>query len=195
MSAGDGVTYVYEPFFEVSLPGTDVQNIMNRNHVTASKLIRRNITDLFDCRTYYVKRFKRHKNVKTCQKNPARVIKTIRVRYRHVKSWIEGSDIKVEVYSALSHEWWWMYSQLIHLVRDPRAMIRSRLVGKMKAEKQSREVCTAMERDLKLADILPSDRWDHASCPVYLYDLGLKVYQDQIWTSGRESIWDAGNVV
>ena len=48
--------------------------------------------------------------------------------------------------------------QVIHLLRDPRAMIRSRLVGKM-AEKQSQKVCTAMEEDLKLADILPSDRW------------------------------------
>ena len=47
--------------------------------------------------------------------------------------------------------------QVIHLLRDPRAMIRSRLVGKM-AEKQSQKVCTAMEEDLKLADILPSDR-------------------------------------
>ena len=100
MSAGDSVTYVYEPFFDVSINGTDVQKIINRNDVTASNLIRQNITDLFDCRTYYVKRPREHKNVETCQENPVRVIKTIRVRYTHVKSWIERSDIKVNVYSG-----------------------------------------------------------------------------------------------
>lgn len=141
MSAGDMVTYVYEPFFDVSINGTDIQNIINRNDVTASNLIRQNITDLFDCRTYYVKRPGQHKNTKNCQQNPARVIKTIRVRYIHVKSWIERSDIK-----------------LIHLLRDPRAMIRSRLVGNI-AEKQSKKVCSAMEQDLQLSDILPSDRY------------------------------------
>ena len=46
MSAGDAVTYVYEPFFEVSVAGTDIQNIINRNDVTASNLVRQNLTDL-----------------------------------------------------------------------------------------------------------------------------------------------------
>ena len=95
MSAGDSVTYVYEPFFGVSIAGADIQNIINRNDVTASSLIRQNLTDLFDCRTYYLRRPQRHKNVKTCQQNLARVIKTIRVRYHQVKSWIQRSDIKV----------------------------------------------------------------------------------------------------
>ena len=99
MSAGDMVTYVYEPFFDVSINGTDVQKIINRNDVTASSLIRQNLTDMFDCRSYYLRRPREQKNLKTCHENPARVIKTIRVRYTHVKSWIHQSDIKVQVYS------------------------------------------------------------------------------------------------
>ena len=47
MSAGDSVTYVYEPFFGVSVAGTDIQNIINRNDVTASSLIRQNLTDIY----------------------------------------------------------------------------------------------------------------------------------------------------
>ena len=76
-----------------------------------------------------------------------------------------------------------MYSvQLIHLLRDPRAMIRSRLVGNI-AEKQAKKVCTAMEEDLKLADILPPDRWDHI-ISLYLYQLGKGISESNmnIWS-------------
>ena len=158
MSAGDAVTYVYEPFFGVSINGTDIQNIINRNDVAASNLIKKNLTDLFDCRTTYDKRPATHKNTKNCPKNPTRVIKTIRVRYNQVKSWIGRSDIKVKV-SYLSPDWFnpQCSVQLIHLLRDPRAMIRSRKVGQI-GEKESQKVCADMERDLKLEDILPSDR-------------------------------------
>ena len=48
-------------------------------------------------------------------------------------------------------------------------MIRSRQVGHI-SEKQSKKVCADLERDLKLADILPSDRWDQISS-IYFYPL------------------------
>ena len=98
MSAGDAVTYVYEPFFGVSINGTDIQNMINRNEVTASNFIKKNLTNLFDCRTSYDRRPQLHKNMKNCQKNSIRVIKTIRVRFNQVKSWIRRSDIKVKVH-------------------------------------------------------------------------------------------------
>ena len=55
--------------------------------------------------------------------------------------------------------------EVIHLVRDPRAMMRSQHVGgwlkrpNASLDTVSANICTAMETDLKLADILPSDRW------------------------------------
>ena len=103
MSAGDRVTYVYEPFFGVFINGTDIKDFIERNDVAASQLIRQNLTDLFDCRTLYVKRREKHKNIKNCQKIPARVIKTIRVRYNQVESWIGRTDIKVKVTKGTGH--------------------------------------------------------------------------------------------
>ena len=97
MSAGDKVTYVYEPFFGVSINGTDIKDLIERNDLAASNLIRQNLTDLFDCRTFYVKRRGQHKNVRNCKKSLARVIKTIRVRYHQLESWIRQSDIKVQI--------------------------------------------------------------------------------------------------
>ena len=97
MSAGDKVTYVYEPFFGVSINGTDIKDLIERNDLAASNLIRQNLTDLFDCRTFYVKRRGQHKNVRNCKKSLARVIKTIRVRYHQLESWIRQSDIKVKI--------------------------------------------------------------------------------------------------
>ena len=53
---------------------------------------------------------------------------------------------------------------MIHLVRDPRAILRSRRVGDWitaeNLKSEAAEVCSAIETDLKLSDILPSDRWD-----------------------------------
>ena len=54
--------------------------------------------------------------------------------------------------------------QVIHLLRDPRALIRSRLVGRLLNKRKPERVCTEMEQDLQLANILPADRWDHSIC-------------------------------
>ena len=168
MSAGDKVTYVYEPFFGVSINGTDIKDLIERNDLAASNLIRQNLTDLFDCRTFYVKRRGQHKNVRNCKKSLARVIKTIRVRYHQVESWIRQSDIKVQINTDIFNDLNHLYSlQLIHLLRDPRAMIRSRLVGHVLNKREPKKVCTEMEEDLKLADILPSDRSDHCRFRTY----------------------------
>ena len=77
--------------------------------------------------------------------------------------WNPGYDGQISrLRFTTDHEWFNPRCglQVIHLLRDPRAMIRSRLVGHI-AEKESRKVCSDMERDLKLAEILPSDRWEH----------------------------------
>ena len=48
--------------------------------------------------------------------------------------------------------------KVIHLVRDPRAMIMSRRVGHMSASAESKLVCRDMERDLQLSHTLSPDR-------------------------------------
>ena len=60
------------------------------------------------------------------------------------------------LYSKLS---WVQYFKVIHLVRDPRAMIKSRKVGGMAASAESRRVCAGIERDLNLSLTLPAHRW------------------------------------
>ena len=97
MSAADRVSYVYEPFFALNINGTDIKDIMARNDVIASHLVRHHLTDLFECRTSYEKRKTEQKGIKTCETNDMRVIKTIRVRYNQIKSWIQQSDIKVYI--------------------------------------------------------------------------------------------------
>ena len=49
--------------------------------------------------------------------------------------------------------------QVIHLLRDPRAIIKSREVGHWDAKvNEAWKVCKNLERDLQLADILPPER-------------------------------------
>ena len=95
MSAGDTVTYVYEPFFGLNINGTDIKDILARNDVIAPDFVRRHLSDLFECKTSYDKRKSLHRNMESCKTNQARVIKTIRVRYDQMESWIKRSDIKV----------------------------------------------------------------------------------------------------
>ena len=97
MSAGDRVTYVYEPFFGLNVNGTDIKDLMARNDVIASDLVRSHLTDLFECRATYDKRKAEQKGTKTCSTNDMRVIKTIRVRFNQMKSWIQQSDVKVHL--------------------------------------------------------------------------------------------------
>ena len=98
MSAGNEVTYIYEPLFKVKINGTKIENLED------TEIVRKYLTDLFRCEISNKKRTNqprimkpanRHKNIETCQTSKARIIKTILVRYNHLESWIQSSDIKV----------------------------------------------------------------------------------------------------
>ena len=95
MSAGDNITYVYEPFYGVNINGTDIKDIISRDDVIPPDFVKTHLTDLFECKTSYEKRRSLHKNIKTCKLNKARVIKTIRVRFSELEPWILHSNIKV----------------------------------------------------------------------------------------------------
>ena len=61
-------------------------------------------------------------------------------------------------------------------------MIRSRLVGHVLNKREPKKVCTEMEEDLKLADILPSDRSDHCRFRNY------KKLSWEIFVSGLQKV-------
>ena len=107
MSAGEEVTYIYEPLYKVSVNGTKIENLEDMEYV------RKFLRDLFQCGISFKKRKNQyriskparlHKNIETCKTSKARIIKTIRVRYNHLESWIQWSDIKVGmVVSSMVH--------------------------------------------------------------------------------------------
>ena len=84
--------------------------------------------------------------------------------------------------------------KVIHLVRDPRAIIRSRWLGGWlkwtNLESESKNLCTAMETDLQLADILPSDRWalENQWSQYFYQDNHHQVPQDQVRKSRPATI-------
>ena len=62
MSAGEEVTYIYEPSLEMHINGTVGEYLI----------------DLFQCEISYNKRPLLHKNIDSCKISNARIIKTIR---------------------------------------------------------------------------------------------------------------------
>ena len=78
-----------------------------------------------------------------CQTSNLRVVKTIRVRKEDLEPWIRNSEIKV-----------------VHLVRDPRAVLSSRaVVGWEKETLQAARLCHQMLGDMALAKSLPPERY------------------------------------
>ena len=62
MSAGEEVTYIYEPSLEMHINGTVGEYLI----------------DLFQCEISYKKRPWTHKNLETCKISKPRIIKTVR---------------------------------------------------------------------------------------------------------------------
>ena len=70
---------------------------------------------------------------------------------------------------------------MIHLVRDPRAIINSRLAKGWDHNNNPRVKCRQMEEDLSLANMLPSDRSGVVLLGVLkTIILSIKVHQDQV---------------
>ena len=79
-----------------------------------------------------------------CRKSDPRVVKTIRARRAALLPWVRGTEVKV-----------------VHLVRDPRAMITSiaRRPGTWgEALRNASYQCRRMEEDSRLEADLPPDR-------------------------------------
>ena len=85
-----------------------------------------------------------HKCIEKCEDSNVRVIKTIRLHHVNLITWILDSDIKI-----------------VHLVRDPRAMINSLLKGPKTWKRLSENIdgmCKKMITDTTLKDLLPKNR-------------------------------------
>ena len=77
-----------EPFFD----------IMQEEFVRGPGNVQDKINDLMDCKFQTLKftdESQKRSEVKHCQGTEARVVKTIRLRFWQMKSWIKQSDLKV----------------------------------------------------------------------------------------------------
>ena len=92
---------------------------------------------------------------------PKRVVKTTRLSFEQLESWIQDSDIKVK-YNKGRWQYKYWYIKIVHLIRDPRAILNS---VSAKAEiwldfiHNSSLLCRQMESDSLLASILPVTRY------------------------------------
>ena len=95
-----------------------------------------------------------------------KIEKTIRLRWHHIEDWICDTDIKVRCIqkpSCLKGQYaFYFIRQIIHLVRDPRAMLYS--MHKMKQSffryKEHPEIlCEFMHEDLKMETELSPSRY------------------------------------
>lgn len=55
MSVGEEVTYIYEPLFQVTIKGVKIENLEDL------EIVRKYLTDLFQCEISYEKRKTVHK--------------------------------------------------------------------------------------------------------------------------------------
>ena len=55
MSAGEEVTYIYEPLFKVTIRGVKIENLEDM------EIVRKYLTNLFQCEISYEERIKEHK--------------------------------------------------------------------------------------------------------------------------------------
>ena len=88
MSIREDVTFFNEPF----------SGVMRTQFVAGSGNVEDQLTNLMECEPGEMERQNReHPNRERtdCARSHARVIKTIRLRYWQMKSWIKQSDIKV----------------------------------------------------------------------------------------------------
>lgn len=134
MTAGDNIAQFGEPLAKFQ-------------HQDSVAKVKSRVTGLLGCDAEGVKTWnERHSHIQVmnCGDSEGLVMKTIRLRYWQVESWIAQSDIKV-----------------IHLLRDPRAIISSRVAKDWKNTKENdpEHICRQMEDDMRLSNILPPDRY------------------------------------
>merc|ERR1712198_705798 len=113
MSASRNTLYVFEPFMKVRINNNSINSLQLGQDNNVVSTIHSVLNRIFNCKKIpWLERHFQSKNVERCSETSSRVVKVIRVRFftmLKLKDWIIQSDIKV-----------------IHLIRDPRAIMNSR---------------------------------------------------------------------
>ena len=102
MSASRDAYYIYEPFKKTH--GGKLDEELDKQTPEAINLVRESITGIMKCGKEAVAEATKvtcnwGKKVEKCVESRTRVIKTIRLRYSSVQSWIKDTDIKVKIFS------------------------------------------------------------------------------------------------
>ena len=150
MSALPKAAYYYEPLFSLRPNGTAIETVILRDPTKAILAMQR-IMGIFDCSWKILQMLNKgsfptvRKRGMMCKSSDPRVIKVIRLRRAGLESWIGDTSIKI-----------------VHLVRDPRAMITS--ISKRPgtwsdALRNASYQCNRMLDDSQLEHILPRDRY------------------------------------
>ena len=102
-----------------------------------------------------------------CSKANLTIAKTIRLRGSHLRHWLEGSDVKVPRDPFLCLLAPLTAAQVVHLVRDPRAILASMALQVPQGPSplqgatwgaSTSTLCRDMVEDLGMADWLPRTR-------------------------------------
>ena len=132
--------YVFEPFINVNFSGRPIEDQAENPSQEAVEYVKTFLHQIYDCikpddlqLTFSLQLA--HSKLKKCSNAKIKLLKTVRVRYNTVKDWIRDSDIKV-----------------IHLVRDPRAILNSRLLLHWDTEVET--VCRNLNQDLHLSSLM-----------------------------------------
>ena len=104
-------------------------------------------------------------SLNNCPNTHFRVIKDIRLHKAHFEPWILNSDIKVCYYFIVFILSNLSIFQIIHLIRDPRAIYASMSRSKLRRKpwegylsEFGSLVCENMLKDSHLSQIIPSER-------------------------------------
>merc|ERR1712055_439820 len=149
LSAGTRAAYYYEPLFSLRPNGTAIENVIMRDP-GQSYLVERHLGGIFRCSWPILQKLNKsgfptvRKRGMRCRSSSPRVVKTIRLRRAGLEPWIHKTNIKV-----------------VHLVRDPRAIINS--VSKRSVWsnllKNATFQCARMLDDMQLEKSLPKERY------------------------------------
>ena len=96
MSAGSSAYYLFEPYKNMRFKGNRLDDMLDVEDPEAIELAKNIFLGIFDCKTYNhtTKRRSRGK-VKRCDIAKSIVVKSIRLRYSSVQTWINDTDVKV----------------------------------------------------------------------------------------------------
>jgi len=149
LSAGTRAAYYYEPLFSLRPNGTAIENVIMRDP-SQSHLVENHLGGIFRCSWPILQKLNKsgfptvRKRGMRCRSSNPRVVKTIRLRRAALEPWVHKSNIKV-----------------VHLVRDPRAIINS--VSKRSVWsnllKNATFQCARMLDDMQLEKSLPKERY------------------------------------